>query len=54
MTLVVSSISQIHFGFGFIVNSDPDSIIESPLSVPAVMVIEPTVSQNLLFFMVAL
>jgi len=29
--LGVSSVSRIHFGFGFIVNPDPDPIIEYPL-----------------------
>jgi len=28
MTLGVSNVSRIHFGFGFIVNPDPDPIIE--------------------------
>jgi len=30
MTLGVSNVSRIHFGFGFIVNPDPDPIIEYP------------------------
>jgi len=30
--LGVSSVSQIQFGFRFIVNSDPDPIIEYPLN----------------------
>ena len=29
--LGVSSVSRIHFGFGFIVNPDPDPIMNSPL-----------------------
>ena len=31
--LGVSSVSRIHFGFGFIVNPDPDPIIEQPHNV---------------------
>jgi len=32
MTLGVSNVSRIHFGFKFIVNPDPDPIIEYALS----------------------
>jgi len=32
MTLGVSNVSRIHFGFEFTVNPDPDSIIEYPQS----------------------
>jgi len=34
MTLVVSNVSRIHFGFKFIVNPDPDPIFEYALNLP--------------------
>ena len=36
--LGVSNVSRIHFGFEFIVNPDPDPIIEYPLSLHPIMV----------------
>jgi len=42
--LGVSSVSRIHFGFGFIVNPDPDPIIEySPLAIPAALTLSKRV-----------